>query len=124
MLAVPLHVAEAVGADPGAGMNRHPIGDDGAAVDRDARVQLARRADLDAGANHAMRPNDRAVPDDGAVADDRVRPDRDVPPESRTSLDDRRRVHAGLGSGRAVKARKEREANSPKAAGLKPCPAP
>src|SRR5262245_33762885 len=103
MLAVPLDIPEAVGADARASVNRYPVGDDRAAIDRDRRVQVTRGADLDTGAQHAVRPDDGAVTDDRTLADDRIWPDCDVPPQSHPGPDDRRRVHARLGSGCAMK---------------------
>ena len=61
MLAVALDVAEAVRPDARTGVHRDAIPDARAAVDRDRRVELRSGADAHAGADDAVRTDDRRI---------------------------------------------------------------
>src|SRR5437763_6636939 len=109
MLAVALHVAEAVGSDAGAGVNRDTVAEARAAVEGHGSHEVALFAQLDAGPHHAMRTDDGSAPDRRAVADDGIWADRDAAgqpdagPDHGGGVDSLRRLR------RAVESREERK---------------
>src|SRR4051794_21007803 len=103
MLAVALHVPEAVGADARAGVNRDAVAEARAAVQGHGRHEVALLAQLDAGPHYTVRPYDGAAPDRRAVADDRIWPDRRAAGQPHAPADDGGGVNSLHGLRRAVK---------------------
>src|SRR5437764_7074592 len=105
MLAIALHVTEAVGADARAGVNRDSVAEPRAAVHRHRRHEVTVLAQLDAGSEDAVRADDAAASDRRAVADHGIGPDGDAAAEPDATADHGGRVDALHRVRRAVKSR-------------------
>src|SRR5262245_36618958 len=104
MLAVSLDVAEPVGPDARAGVDRDPIPDHRTAVHRHRRIEVASIPDPNRGADDRVCADYDRVAELRAVADDRVWSDRDVASERDSDADHRRRMNAPRRGGRSMEA--------------------
>src|SRR5262245_37143038 len=109
MLAVALHVAEAVRSDARAGVDRDAIPDHRSAVDRDGRIQMTALAEGRACGNDAVWSDDRPGSDLRSVAEHHIRADGDLLRELHAGSDHGGCVYAWLCWRHTMKPRQECE---------------
>src|SRR5215211_1816577 len=88
MLAVALHVPEAVRAEARTGVNRNSMAYSSPTVHGDGRIQLRAVANTHARRNDAMRADHHRIANLHSVAEHRIRADRHVAPELNAGSDD------------------------------------